>query len=94
MYREQTKLRLTLAIWGIHISSNHRIAKVKRIHSHGNTSTWFVDEVKYVNNANEEIEGVGKVNLRHVAVADAKFKEQLAQSVKQDDTSVVKMIAV
>ena len=25
------------------------------------------------------------------AVADAKFKEQLAQSVKQDDTSVVKM---
>ena len=27
-----------------------------------------------------------------VAVADAKFKEQLAQSVKQDDTSVVKMI--
>ena len=29
--------------------------------------------------------------LRHVAVADAKFKEQLAQSVKQDDTSVVKM---
>ena len=27
-----------------------------------------------------------------MAVADAKFKEQLAQSVKQDDTSVVKMI--
>ena len=26
--------------------------------------------------ANEEIDGVGKVNLRHVAVADAKFKEQ------------------
>ena len=31
------------------------------------------------------------MNLRHVAVADAKFKEQLTQSVKQDDTSVVKM---
>ena len=58
-------------------------------YAYGNA--WFVDEVKYVNNANEEIDGVGKVNLRHVAVADAKFKEQLAQSVKQDDTSVVKM---
>ena len=63
---------------------------VQNPYAYGNA--WFVDEVKYVNNANEEIEGVGKVNLRHVAVADAKFKEQLDQSVKQDDTSVVKMI--
>ena len=62
---------------------------VQNPYAYGNA--WFVDEVKYVNNANEEIDGVGKVNLRHVAVADAKFKEQLAQSVKQDDTSVVKM---
>ena len=64
---------------------------VQNPYAYGNA--WFVDEVKYVNNANEEIEGVGKVNLRHVAVADAKFKEQLNQSVKQDDTSVVKMTA-
>ncbi len=63
---------------------------VQNPYAYGNA--WFVDEVKYVNNANEEIDGVGKVNLRHVAVADAKFKEQLDQSVKQDDTSVVKMI--
>ena len=63
---------------------------VQNPYAYGNA--WFVDEVQYVNNANEEIDGVGKVNLRHVAVADAKFKEQLAQSVKQDDTSVVKMI--
>ena len=63
---------------------------VQNPYAYGNA--WFVDEVQYVNNANEEIDGVGKVNLRHVAVADAMFKEQLAQSVKQDDTSVVKMI--
>ena len=62
---------------------------VQNPYAYGNA--WFVDEVKYVANANEEIDGVGKVNLRHVAVADAKFKGQLAQSVKQDDTSVVKM---
>ena len=58
-------------------------------YAYGNA--WFVDEVKYVNNANEEIDAVGKNNLRHVAVADAKFKEQLQQSAKQDDTSMVKL---
>ena len=29
--------------------------------------------------------------MRHEAVADAKFKQQLGESVPQDDTSVVKM---
>ncbi len=58
-------------------------------YAYGNA--WFVDKVKYVDNANQEIDGVGKVNLRHEAVADAKFKEQLGESVKQDDTSIVKL---
>ena len=62
---------------------------VQNPYAYGNA--WFVDQVKYVNNANEEIDGVGKVNLRHEAVADAKFKEQLGESVKQDDTSIVKL---
>ena len=58
-------------------------------YAYGNA--WFVDEVTYANNANEEIDKVGKIALRHEAVADAKFKDVLGQSVKQDDTSVVKM---
>ena len=58
-------------------------------YAYGNA--WFVDKVTYANNANEEIAEVGKLNLRHEAVADAKFKEQLGESVKQDDTSIVKM---
>ena len=62
---------------------------VKNPYAYGNA--WFVDKVNFVSNANEEIDGVGRVNLRHEAVADAKFKEQLGQSVKQDDTSIVKM---
>ena len=52
---------------------------------------WFVDKVSYAENANEEIDKVGKINLRHEAVADAKFKQQLGESVPQDDTSIVKM---
>ena len=62
---------------------------VKNPYAYGNA--WFVDKVNFVDNANKEIDGVGRMNLRHEAVADAKFKEQLGQSVKQDDTSIVKM---
>ena len=58
-------------------------------YAYGNA--WFVDKLTYVDNANQEIDKVGKLNLRHEAVADAKFKEQLGQSVPQDDTSIVKM---
>ena len=63
---------------------------VQNPYAYGNA--WFVDKVTYVDNANQEIDKVGKLNLRHEAVADAKFKEQLGQSVPQDDTSMVKMI--
>ena len=59
-------------------------------YAYGNA--WFVDKVTYVNNANEEIDQVGKLNLRHEAVADAKFKEMLGQAVPQDDTSIVKLV--
>lgn len=62
---------------------------VKNPYAYGNA--WFVDKVTYADNANEEIDKVGKLNLRHEAVADAKFKDQLGESVPQDDTSIVKM---
>ena len=50
---------------------------------------WFVDQITYVDNANKEIETVGKIDLRHQAVADAKFKEQLGEAVEQDTASIV-----
>ena len=62
---------------------------VQNPYAYGNA--WFVDQVDYANNANEEIDKVGKLNLRHEAVADTKFKELLGQSVPQDDTSIVKL---
>ena len=52
---------------------------------------WFVDKITYVDNANQEIERVGKIDLRHEAVADKKFKEQLKDAVKQTGESVVKL---
>ncbi len=60
---------------------------VQNPYTYGNA--WFVDKVNYVDNANQEIGMVGKLNLRHEAVADKKFAEQLGESVKQDSTSIV-----
>ena len=56
-------------------------------------NAWWVDNVEYVANANEEIEGVGKVNLRKVAVADKQFEKILGQSTAHDSTDVVTLTA-
>ena len=60
-------------------------------YAYGNA--WFVDKVSYVDNANQEIEGVGKIDLRHEAVADAKFQKQLGEAVIQDTASIVTITA-
>lgn len=56
-------------------------------------NAWFVDKLNYVNNANQELEALGKLNLRHEAVADARFKAVLGEATPQDSTSVVKLTA-
>lgn len=40
-------------------------------------NAWFVDKVQYVNNANEEIDAIGQVDLQQTAIVDSKFKEVL-----------------
>ena len=56
-------------------------------------NAWFVDKLNYVSNANQELEALGKLNLRHEAVADARFKTVLGEATPQDSTSVVKLTA-
>jgi len=56
-------------------------------------NAWLVDRVKYVGNANEELEGMGQIDLRREAVADRKFKEVLGESTVQDTKSVVRLTA-
>ena len=60
---------------------------IQNPYAYGNA--WFVDKLDYVANANEEIATVGKIDLRHQAVADAKFKEVLGEAVVQDTASIV-----
>ncbi len=52
-------------------------------------AAWFVDKVELVDNANEEIDRIGKIDLRHVAVADRKFASQIGTAAKQDGNSIV-----
>ena len=60
---------------------------VKNPYAYGNA--WLVDKLTLVDNANEEIDGVGKIDLRHEAVADKRFAAQLGEARQQDDTAVV-----
>ncbi|MBR6181285.1 MAG: YfhO family protein [Prevotella sp.] len=52
-------------------------------------NAWMVDKVEYAANANEEIERVGKIDLRKTAVADQQFKECLGEGTPQDSTAKV-----
>ena len=60
---------------------------LRNTYCYGNA--WLVDKVAYVDNANQEIERVGKLDLRHEAVADKKFQSALGESVVQVNTSLV-----
>lgn len=66
---------------------NGQTVPVQNTYAYGNA--WFVDKITYVDNANQEIDGVGKLKLRHEAVADKKFQSTLGEAVLQDATSTV-----
>ena len=54
---------------------------------------WFVDKLTYVDNANGEREALGKMDLRHEAVADKRFEPMLKAAARQDSTSRVKLVS-
>ena len=56
-------------------------------------NAWFVDKLDYVDNANQELERMGKLDLRHHAVADKKFAKQLGKAVATNQTAVAQLTA-
>ena len=57
-------------------------------------NAWFVDRLSYVDSANQELDALSKMNLRHEAVADKKFEQQLGKAVEQgNSTSTVTLTA-
>ena len=69
----------------------NQTAPVLNPYAYGNA--WFVDKVTYVNNANEEIDKVGKIDLRHEAVADKLFETTLKASNAQGNVSQVELVS-
>ena len=69
----------------------NQTAPVMNPYTYGNA--WFVDKVTYVNNANEEIDKVGKIDLRHEAVADKQFETILKASNAQGNVSQVELVS-
>ena len=55
-------------------------------------NAWFVDEVKYVGNANEEIEAIHGLEPSQVAVVDKKF-ESVVKSVPSDSAATIELVA-
>ena len=70
---------------------NGGTAPLKNQYAQGNA--WFVDKVTYVDNANQELDALAKMDLRHEAVADKKFQVQLGNTAVQDSTTSVKLTA-
>ena len=55
-------------------------------------NAWFVDEVQYVNNANDEIDAIHDLNPLQTAVVDKKF-ESVVKSVASDSTASIELVA-
>ena len=68
-----------------------RSVPLENPYTYGNA--WFVDKIHYVDNANQELDMTGKLPLRHEAVADKKFQQQLGEAVVQDTSSLVRITA-
>lgn len=55
-------------------------------------NAWFVNDVKYVNSANEEIEAIHELDPAHQAVVDKKFQEAI-QPIASDSTATIQLVA-
>ena len=58
-------------------------------YAYGNA--WFVDRLEYVDNANQELDAIKRLDLHHEAVADSKFKTALGDAIKQEGTAFVRL---
>lgn len=55
-------------------------------------NAWFVDEVQYVDSANEEIEAIHDINPLQTAIVDKKF-EPVVKSLPSDSTATIELVA-
>lgn len=61
--------------------------KVQVENPHANGNAWFVDELRYVGDADTELAGLRNLDTKHVAVADNRFEDILG-SAQKDTTAI------
>ena len=59
---------------------------------HAMDNAWFVNEVQYVDNANEEIEAIHGLNPSETAVVDKRF-EAVVKPMASDSTATIRLVA-
>ena len=57
------------------------------LNPHANGNAWFVDQVKYVDNAQQELDVLAEADLRHEAVVDKQFQTVLGTSPAETDST-------
>ena len=60
------------------------------VNTNANGNCWFVKDIQFVENADNEMLSLGKVNLKTTAVVNQKFKGEI-QQVQYDSTASIKL---
>ncbi len=63
-----------------------------QINPDANGNVWFVDKIKFVNSANEEIKALDSINTKRVAIVSSVFKNDLEGfSFQNDSTATIQL---
>ncbi len=65
-------------------------AAVYNPHAMGNA--WFVENVQWVDNADDELAALATSDLHHCAIVDKKFSEAIGEGATADSTATVKLV--
>ena len=71
------------------LTGDQRTVPLQNPYAYGNA--WFVDRIYYADNANEELDMLGKINLRRAAVADRRFESVLGQAKPSEGQNEVEL---
>jgi len=63
------------------------------VNSFSNGHAWFVSGIKVVENADEEIAELGKINTRTAIVVDKRFSSQIPMNFALDNTATIKRVS-
>ncbi|MDV7185654.1 YfhO family protein [Lutibacter sp. TH_r2] len=74
------------------ISSNEKGEKTYDLNTSANGNVWFVEELKLVSNANQEIKALDSTNTKKVAIINSNsISSNIAKNYELDSTAVIKL---